>query len=153
MRPWCRWCTWLGVALVAAVSHAVWETLHVSLYTAYEGIAGPLPLLVYATMGDVAYTVGALLFLTWVRGSDAWLDTALRRDYVVLGALGFGIALFVEYKALALGRWAYTDAMPLAPFFEVGVSPLLQMAVLLPCSVLLGTWLCRTFLGHRSEAH
>lgn len=142
----CRtWGIWLSVALLSAVFHVLWEMLHVPLYTAYEGVAGPLPVLAYATLGDVAYTLGALLFITWVRGSDAWLAAPSRRDYAVLSVLGFGIALFVEYKALALGRWAYADAMPLVPFFSVGLSPLVQMTVLLPFSTFAGTWLCRAF--------
>jgi hypothetical protein len=54
-------------------------------------------------------------------------------QYALLALIGLGVAAFVEVKAQLLGRWEYTDAMPLV--FGLGLSPLIQMTVLLPLSV------------------
>jgi len=44
----------------------------------------------------------------------------------------------LNIKALALGRWEYAAAMPIVPLLRVGLSPVLQMAVLLPLAVYFG---------------
>lgn len=133
----------LFVLLVSGVLHAFWEASHTSLYRAYEVTVGGVPVLVYATLGDLLY-VGLTLFLvSLLLGGFEWLSHPRGRHYGALALLGCWIALFVEYKALALSRWAYTEAMPVVPHLEVGLSPLVQMTVLLPLAVFVGTTLYR----------
>jgi amino acid transporter len=94
-----------------------------------------LPLVAFATLGDVAYALGAVLLAALFKRRYGWLADARASDYAGLAILGFCIALLVEYKALALHRWAYTSAMPLV--LGVGLSPLLQMTILVPLSAYL----------------
>lgn len=123
------------LALVSFITHILWETAHVPLYTGYETIGHGLPVTFYVTLGDIAYTIGAVLFVSFFKHTPNWLSHATTKDYIGLTVLGFFIALFVEYKALALHRWTYAPAMPL--IFGIGISPLLQMTILLPLSVYL----------------
>lgn len=125
----------LCLCVSAFVLHLAWENAHLGLYESFEGISGPIPVLLYATMGDVAYTLAAVLLLSWMRREYVWLREPSRHDYTVLAGMGVLIALFVEYKALALARWTYTAEMPIVPLLDVGFSPLVQMALLLPLSV------------------
>ncbi len=118
---------------VAFIMHFVWEWLHIPLYTGYGDLGSGAVLTLYATLGDVAYTAGAVLLVGLFKGKLSWLPEARVADYAGLTVLGFCIAIFVEYKALAFHKWAYTAAMPLV--LGVGLSPLLQMAILLPVSV------------------
>jgi len=46
--------------------------------------------------------------------------------------VGFIVELIGEHVSLVLGRSAYTDAMPLLPHATVGVSPVMQMALVPP---------------------
>lgn len=131
------------IAFVAFVLHAVWENTHVGLYTAYEGVSGVLPVTLWATLGDVSYTLLAIVFVSLCKNSFLWLQQPARYDYYALAVIGFWIALFVEYKAFAFAKWQYTAAMPLLPMFNVGLSPVLQMTVLLPLSVFVGVVLHR----------
>ncbi len=121
------------VSIVAFVIHFVWESVQLPLYVEYGALEGPLPITVSAALGDVLYTMVALVVATLLRSTRNPLDGLNSSVYVGYAALGFLIALMVEYKALALHRWAYTAAMPL--LFGVGLSPLVQMTVLLPLSV------------------
>ncbi len=124
-------------ALISFALHFAWESLHVSLYTGYEGLSGTMPISLWATMGDVLYSIGAVALVSlWMR-SASWLLRATTGNFVALAVVGFLIALGVEYKALLLGRWAYTSAMPIIPLLKVGLSPILQMTILLPFSVYL----------------
>ena len=120
---------WFGtVALIAFVLNGVWEwgQLSLNLYTGYEGLFGPYPVWIVAALGDALYTlvvVGALALLK------------KERSYALLSFGGLLVAIAVEYKAILLHRWAYTAAMP--TIFGLGLSPLLQMALLVPASVYL----------------
>jgi hypothetical protein len=131
-------------AVLAAISfllHIAWERLHIVLYTGYEALEGVLPVFLLATLGDVMYTLLAATAFALVKRDLTWVRRAGMGDYAVLALLGFFIAIFVEYKAMLLGRWAYTDAMPL--IYGFGLSPLLQMTVLLPLTVYITTVVLR----------
>ncbi|MEK7509366.1 MAG: hypothetical protein AAB605_01485 [Patescibacteria group bacterium] len=123
----------LVIGGVAFVSHLFWERAHIYLYTNYEKMKGALPVFILATLGDVLYTFLALVLVAFFKGSIMWFLSASVSDYVGLAVLGFCIAVFVEYKAMALEQWEYTLAMP--RIFGLGLTPLLQMTVLLPLSV------------------
>lgn len=123
------------LAAITFILHLVWERSHIVLYTGYEAMEGALPVYVFATFGDVAYTLGAVLLISFFTGCLTWFLRGRPQAYVGLAVVGFSIALFVEYKALALGRWSYTDAMPMIGV--LGISPLIQMTLLLPLSVFL----------------
>ena len=123
------------LAFVSFLLHLVWERSHIVLYTGYEALEGVLPVFVYATIGDVAYTLFAAFLFAVVYRDGEWMKTAAGREYAVLALLGLCIAILVEMKAMYLDRWEYTHAMPL--LYGLGLSPLIQMTVLLPLSVLI----------------
>jgi hypothetical protein len=131
------------LVIVAGLLHVLWENAHVGLYTGYGDLGGGLPITVWATIGDVLYTLVAFALVSLFKHGIEWVREALWSDYVGLAILGFCIALYVEYKAFALARWAYTDAMPILPVFSVGVSPVLQMMILLPLTLACVSWIER----------
>lgn len=133
----------LAAAGTAFLLHYAWEALHAPLYTNYGSLGGPLPLALYATLGDVFYTLFAVAVVALYRRDGGWIIRARGVDYAALALFGFCISVFVEYKALFLERWEYAPAMPL--LFGIGLSPILQMAVLLPLSVFLARLLLRFF--------
>lgn len=123
------------IVLVSFFLHLGWESLHVQLYTGYESWTGGTPVVFLAAIGDVLYTLGAFTLVSGFKGSVEWIEMATKRDYLMLVTLGFLIALFVEYKGLALHRWQYLPDMPLIPLLQVGLSPIIQMALLLPLTI------------------
>ncbi len=128
----------MALLILAGVSfalHLMWERAHIVLYTGYEKMQGRLPVFIHATVGDVMYTFFAVGLIAFFKGSVLWFTIADPSDYLGLAVLGFCIAVFVEYKAVALHRWEYTSHMP--RFLDLGMTPLIQMTVLLPLSVYL----------------
>lgn len=123
------------IGIISFVLNFAWEYLHLPLYTGYERLGHGLSLVAWATAGDVMYTFLIVLFVALCKRDILWFQKAKTPEYILLGALGFATAMFVEYKALALHRWAYTAAMP--TIFHAGLSPLLQLALLIPLSVYL----------------
>jgi hypothetical protein len=56
--------------------------------------------------------------------------------------LALVIQVVVELEALASGAWVYNDRMPLIPWLNVGLTPVVQM----PLLVLPVFWLARRML-------
>lgn len=136
--------------LVSFVTHGVWEYLHVGLYTNYEHWSQGFPIYWLATVGDVLYTLGAFALVSAIKKTYEWIHDATFSDYLMLVTLGCLIALFVEYKGIALHRWEYLPEMPIIPILGVGLSPVLQMAILLPITFFLTQRLYRIFRSRES---
>lgn len=132
------------LVLVSFMLHLVWEFFHVKFYTGYEELT-MLPIYLWAAIGDVLYTLGAFALVSAFKQSYDWFRDANASDYLGLVAVGFFVALLVEYKAIALHRWAYLPDMPIIPVLGVGFTPLLQMSLLLPLSVFFLALLHRKF--------
>ncbi len=130
-----------AIAAIAFALHALWEKTHLPLYQGYEGISGSLPVWLYATLGDVGYTMLAVLVIALLKRNIDWILEVRAVDFALLLGTGFLIAFGVEYKAMLLARWAYTPMMPTILGF--GLSPLVQMTLLLPLSVYLAQKLTR----------
>lgn len=133
------------LVIIATIVHMTWEYMHFGLYAGYEHWTGGMPVYVLATAGDVLYTLGAFALVAAIKKSYMWVSEATLSDYFTLVTIGFFIALFVEYKGIALHKWQYLPEMPLIPFFNVGLSPIVQMAVLLPLTVFLAHRVLRVF--------
>ena len=138
------------LVLVSFILHMVWEFAHHGLYTGYENLT-PLPIYLWATIGDVLYTLVAFALASCFKHGIEWIKEARWPDFLGLATLGFFLALYVEYKALALGRWIYTPAMPIVPGFEVGLSPVLQMMLLLPLTLLIVSLIERQINGYNKQ--
>lgn len=136
------------VAVLSGVSfvfHALWEVaqLYAGLYVGYEALAAAhSPLWFYATVGDVFYTLLALGVLLVLRRGMGARGVFRIREYFYLACIGAVLAVFVEYKASLLHLWGYSTRMPLVPYLHMGVSPLLQMTLLVPLSLYITSLLC-----------
>ena len=125
----------LELAAIAFFLHIIWERAHVRLYSAYEHKGDRLPITVWAALGDAVYSVTAVLFIGLLKNNFDWMPSIQMVDIVALAIIGLFIALYIEYRALTLHRWAYAVGMPVIPVLKVGLSPVLEMAILLPASV------------------
>lgn len=122
--------------LIAAALHLAWEAAHYRLYSGYEHLTR-MPVYLWATMGDIAYAAATFFLLGLLRPENEWLAESATVDFAALALVGCLVALCVEYKALYLHRWQYRSAMPIIPFFGVGLSPIAQMTLILPLSAFL----------------
>lgn len=108
----------LVLALIAFLLNFVWEISQAPLYDCYDQFLHCMWLCFKASLGDVVWV---LLLYGIFRVSHS-------KTAVVLA--GLAIAIGVELHALQTGRWAYAESMPLIPFLSLGLTPLLQMAIL-----------------------
>lgn len=115
---------------VAFILNVLWEFAHARLYVPCPTIASCWPVLLRASAWDALF-VTALDFF--------WLRERSAKNYLYVIVIALAAAIIIELHALAIGRWAYTSAMPIIPWLRVGLSPVLQ----LPITALVTYWIVR----------
>lgn len=127
----------VALSLIAFIVHGIWENAQAFLFEGYGSFAEHFPVCTGATLGDVAITLFVYIVVALLKNDFNWIAALNKKDVAALAVVGFFIAVGIEWRALLFGRWAYTDAMPLIPYLKVGLTPILQMILLLPFSVYL----------------
>ena len=128
---------YIALALIALALNVIWERVHMPLYSSYEALGQGWTLIAWVGLGDAMYTLCiACAIAAWKRDLN-WLHRAGPLEYVSAGVLGLLTAIFIEYKAMLLHRWSYSAGMPILPYLNLGLSPLLQLSLLVPLSVYL----------------
>jgi len=122
----------LLIFIVGFLINLIWEFLHHYLYMCADWPFSQLmPLMLRVSAGDgliilFFYFIGYLL-----NNNYKWIFNMKQRDYYFLILLGFFIAAFIEILNVKyLGRWSYNKYMPIIPWFNIGVTPVLQMMIL-----------------------
>lgn len=93
-----------------------------------------------ATLGDVAITLGICGIGALSTGRLQWGLEKKWNVYATAALLGAACAAAIEWRALAFGRWSYTDQMPIVLFVGVGLWPLLQLTLLVPIALWIAAW-------------
>ncbi len=112
----------------------VWEMAQMAVYVGINGESWREAVLTctVATLGDAAITLGiyaVCVFITTRRKTSAG-----RISYTTASLLGAACAVIIEKIALSSSYWRYTTQMPRVPVLNVGLWPILQLALLIPLS-------------------
>src|SRR3989344_2370846 len=128
--------------LVALVLHLVWENAQAPLFAGFLSFGQHFFVCFLGTIGDIVFTITVYLGISLLKNDFGWIVRLGAKDVLVLAVIGFFFALGIEWRALLFERWSYADNMPLIPYFQVGLMPVLQMTLLLPLSFYLTSkWL------------
>ena len=112
----------LLIFLYAFVLNWIWENAHSYFYFLPSGEPITQYRLLRATLFDAVFIAFfGILFM-----KVAYLRE--RKWYALIG--GFIAAIVIEKYALATGRWAYNDLMPVIPLLNTGLTPTVQFGVL-----------------------
>lgn len=80
-----------------------------------------------ATLGDLVIALAAFWAVALAVRARAWVLVPTRGRVAGFVAVGAVLTIVMERLATGpIGRWAYADAIPVVPFLEVGLSPLVQ---------------------------
>lgn len=124
------------LSVIAFLLHIVWENAQASLFAGYQFFLQHFPMCFVGTIGDVLITLLVLAFI-WLLKEDRPKTIA---DFLALAIIGFIVAVAIEQHALLVGKWSYEAAMPIIPVLEVGLTPIIQMTLLLPLSFYLANF-------------
>lgn len=118
---------------VSAIANVIWETLHLPLYTIWTtASAGHQAFAVlHCTAGDILIALSALAVAVTSVGSKAWPGERHRPVLLVVLIIGIAYTIFSEWLNIVIrASWAYSPLMPVVPFINTGLSPLLQWIVI-----------------------
>lgn len=125
--------TWLAglhdYFAASLAGHLVWEVVQLPLYTIFrnESLAGIAFAVAHCTAGDLLIAGSALLVALLCAGHADWPARRHRRVATLTVVLGVCYTLYSEwFNTTVRHAWAYTDAMPLLPVIEIGLTPVLQ---------------------------
>ncbi|WP_231580176.1 hypothetical protein [Pseudorhodobacter wandonensis] len=127
-------------------ANLIWEFAHMPLYTIWT--AGSWKEIVFAavhcTGGDILIALSTLMLVLILIGKGWPYFAATRRSVRALTvAFGLGYTFFSEWLNITIREaWAYSDLMPIIPFLDAGLSPVLQWIVI---PLVAFWWAGRTF--------
>ena len=118
------------IALTAFFLNLVWELLHGPLYEGYQYDWPHIRMCLVASVTDML-TLLIMLFGFGLFYKNIYWAQNLSFDKILLIVItgGTGTTLLERWH-IATGHWEYAAAMPMVPFVEVGLTPLLQFTIL-----------------------
>lgn len=139
----------LLLTVAAFLLNLAWELLQGPLYEGYEYDLRHVSICVLASVADALMVL--LLYLGFARIlKDAlWVSniSASRMVWlIVVGGIG---AIIMEMWHLKEGNWAYSEAMPVIPLVQAGLSPVVQFMLLPLVSIFLSFWLLKRGYGKK----
>ncbi|GHB87569.1 hypothetical protein [Persicitalea jodogahamensis] len=132
-----------AVAGMAYLLNFAWEVSQGFLYQGYEYDFQHISFCALASVADV-FMVFLLLFGFGLIYGDVYWTCHLSpyRIAALMAAGGVG-AIVAETLHTGRGSWSYAEAMPLLPWVNVGLTPVLQFTIL-PLVIF---WACRKFIN------
>ena len=118
------------IVVVAFLLNFAWEDAQAPLFSGGLSPAHYLIIYTRATLFDALYTVGLYVGIAIIARNRRWVERWNWPHMAFTFVVGFVVAAVIELRALAIDRWSYSESMPLIPYLEVGLSPILQLMVL-----------------------
>jgi hypothetical protein len=100
-------------------------------------------ILLYCTLAaviDALVTLVSYKLTTALIRNRGWKCNGGWKLYALMALFGAIWAIFFEIAAKEFGLWSYNEWMPLVPVIGVGLSPLLQLTLLMPAALFLTKW-------------
>lgn len=118
--------------------HLLWEILQCGLLYQQESYPMTVAGILRVTAADVG--LSALIYAAVAAGRRdvPWERWPRGSTLLLVAVLGMAVAVVIETHALATGRWAYSDRMPLLPGLDVGLAPVLQLGLIPALAALIG---------------
>ena len=120
--------------------HVLWENLQAPLYGGYTSFVQHFWICFRAAWGDLLFMFIIYMVLAVVHRNPLWvaerMSYAHAATWLISVLIGTFLAASFELWAIIFAhRWQYTEAMPLVPVLQIGLTPILQM-ILIPLVVL-----------------
>tara|TARA_R110002167_G_scaffold56471_3_gene160242 strand:- start:6067 stop:6606 length:540 start_codon:yes stop_codon:yes gene_type:complete len=119
-----------AVAVTSFVLNFIWELAQGPLYEGFEYDWQHISFCALASIADMLMVLILFFGFALVYRNIYWimdLDNEKIVPLILIGSVG---AIIGEIWHITHGDWSYAEAMPLVPLVEIGLSPLLQFALL-----------------------
>ncbi|REG77598.1 hypothetical protein [Algoriphagus antarcticus] len=117
-------------AVVAFILNFTWEIAHGPLYEGFQYDLGHVSFCALASIADMFMVMILLFAFGLIYKNVLWIVLVRFNRSLVLILVGGVGAILAEMWHTSRGDWSYAYAMPIIPIVEVGLSPVLQFAIL-----------------------
>ena len=120
----------IGIAVIAFSFNFIWELAQGPLYEGFEYDWQHISFCALASVADMLMVLILLFGFGLVYKNVFWTRSMGINKIFPLIFIGSAGAILGEIWHTSRGDWVYAEAMPIVPWVNVGLSPLLQFAVL-----------------------
>lgn len=129
----------LNIAFFSFLLNFVWEALQTPFFV---DISDKINTIIWfrfhCTMGDVLITLISFWLVALIAKTRTWFLNPTKGKLLLFVALGVSYTVFSEIKNVSLNKlWGYSELMPVIPFIEVGIIPLIQWIIVPPLLILI----------------
>ncbi len=127
----------LNIVFFSFLLNFTWEVLQTPFF---HDIGDKINTIVWyrfhCTLGDVMISLGSFWLVALISKTRTWFLNPTKARLLLFVAFGVSYTIFSEIKNVSLNRlWAYSDIMPVIPYIDVGVIPIIQWIILPPLLV------------------
>ncbi|HEB35340.1 MAG TPA: hypothetical protein ENI18_05820 [Candidatus Aminicenantes bacterium] len=127
----------LNIAFFAFLLNFAWEVLQTPFFL---DISDKIKTIIWyrfhCTLGDVMISLGSFWLVALISKSRIWFLNLTKGKLLLFVAFGVSYTIFSEIKNVSLNKlWAYSDLMPVIPYIDVGIVPLIQWIIIPPILV------------------
>jgi len=124
----------LNIAFFSFLLNFVWEALQTPFFIDIsDNINTVVWYRFHCTLGDVMITLSSFWLVALISKTRTWFLNPTKGKLLLFVAFGVSYTIFSEIKNVSLNKlWGYSDLMPVIPFIEVGIIPLLQWIIVPP---------------------
>lgn len=114
-----------------AICSLAWEVVQTPLYTLWSEprLGWILFAIAHCTVGDIMIGTVALLAALFLSRADEFANWRKNRIAMLMIFLAITYTLLSEHINLAQGSWAYSSWMPVLPWIDVGLAPVMQWII------------------------
>ena len=119
-----------AVTVLAFLLNFTWELVQMPLY---KNSSFSIDHVAFCALGSIADAIMVLLLyfgLAFIFKNPLWIQHLTWQRIVIVILIGGTGGILGEIRHLSLGSWAYDDSMPIIPFVNAGVAPVLQFMIL-----------------------
>lgn len=126
----------ITIAATAFILNLIWEVAQGPLYEGFEYDWQHVSFCALASIADMLMVLILLFGFGLIYRNVFWITYLSPKRILFLVMVGTVGAVIAEMWHTSQSDWAYAEAMPMMPGVGVGLSPILQFAVL-PCLIFL----------------
>jgi hypothetical protein len=129
----------LNIAFFSFLLNFVWEVLQTPFFV---DISTEVNTIIWyrfhCTLGDVVISLGSFWLVALISKTRTWLLNPTKARMLLFVAFGVSYTILSEIKNVSLYKlWAYSDFMPVIPYIDVGIVPLIQWIIIPPLLVII----------------
>lgn len=118
------------IVLFSILFNFIWEMVQMPFYLNMPWNFRTTIICLAASLGDAVMILIIYFLVSFFQKDSFWIRKLKLKGVMFSIICGFVLSVLVEWIAVANNLWQYSNSMPLLPFGEIGITPVLQMLIL-----------------------